>query len=175
MNTQLEELLDRAAVVDLVSNYATGLDARDWILWRGVFLDEVLFDLESWSSRKPQLLETDRVVKSQARIFSELSVTQHFIGNHRVTLNGDNARCLAHMRAEHWINTNAEAQAEKESEDARTKRYTMFGYYDHKLIRTGTGWKIAEMQLNVTKTEGARWVMQEASRRAQAKKKADAK
>ena len=32
------------------------------------------------------------------------------------------------------------------------------------------GWKIAEMQLNVTRTEGDRWVMDEARRRMQAKR-----
>jgi hypothetical protein len=48
----------------------------------------------------------------------------------------------------------------------------MFGYYDHKLVRTPDGWKIKEMQLNVTHTEGRRWVMEEAARRAKAKKAA---
>ena len=53
-----------------------------------------------------------------------------------------------------------------------TDRYTMFGYYDDRLVRTDAGWKIAEMQLNVTRTEGNRWVMDEAQRRARAKRDA---
>jgi hypothetical protein len=67
------------------------------------------------------------------------------------------------MRAEHWLaNPGIEG----------TDRYTMFGYYDDQLVRTDAGWKIAEMQLNVTRTEGNRWVMDEAERRARAKRKA---
>ncbi|NJN52749.1 MAG: nuclear transport factor 2 family protein [Gammaproteobacteria bacterium] len=162
MPTSLASIEDRFALIDVLSNYATGLDARDWVLWRSVFLDEVVFDLSSWSGQPARALDSTRVVASQARMFAELTVTQHFITNHRVFIDGDRARVLAHMRAEHWIDTPAPASG--------TDRYTMFGYYDDKLVRTTDGWKIAEMQLNVTRTEGDRWVMSEASRRASAKR-----
>ena len=161
---QLQALLDRAAIIDVMSAYATGLDARDWVLWRSVFVDEVLFDLSSWTGQPGRLLNADRVVAAQAREFAELSTTQHFMTNHRVTIDGDSARLLAHMRAEHWIPLDANAG------NRTTERYTMFGYYDDKLVRTVQGWKIAQMQLHVTHTEGPRWVMQEAARRARAKR-----
>jgi 3-phenylpropionate/cinnamic acid dioxygenase small subunit len=157
----LETLLDRAALVDVLSSYATGLDARDWQLWRSVFLDQVVFDLSSWSGQPARTLDADRVVAAQARIFAELAATQHFITNHRITVDGDRARVLAAMRAEHWIDTPVPGGG---------TRYTMFGYYDDRLVRTRDGWKIAEMQLNVTRTEGDRNVLDEASRRARAKR-----
>ena len=166
INVQLQTLLDRNAIIDVLSAYATGLDARDWVLWRSVFVDEVLFDLSSWTGQPARLLNADRVVAAQAREFAELSVTQHFMTNHRVTVVADNARLLAHMRAEHWIPLDAA------SGNRTTERYTMFGYYDDRLVRTAGGWKIAHMQLNVTHTEGPRWVMQEAARRAKAKRAA---
>jgi 3-phenylpropionate/cinnamic acid dioxygenase small subunit len=152
---------DRAAIVAVLTNYATGLDARDWELWRSVFLDEVIFDLSSWNGVPPRPLVTDRVVAAQARIFAELAETQHFFTNHQITIDGDTARAQMHMRAEHWL---ADPGIEG------TDRYTMFGYYDDRLVRTDDGWKIAEMQLNVTRAEGNRWVMEEAERRARAKR-----
>jgi len=161
-DARVAALDDRTAIVDVISCYATGLDARDWELWRSVFVDEVVFDLSSWTGEPARRLAADRVVAAQARIFAELSTTQHFIANHRVTIDGDRARVLAHMRAEHWLPL----------EGGGTDRYTMFGYYDDKLVRTPAGWKIAEMQLNVTHTEGRRFVMDEAQRRARAKRKA---
>ena len=161
-----QDIADRLAIIDVMSNYATGLDARDWPLWRSVFMEEVLFDLSSWTGIAGRVLNADRVVAAQAREFAELTVTQHFMTNHRVTIDGDRARLLAHMRAEHWIALDPRAG------DRHTERYTMFGYYDDKLVRTPDGWKIAEMQLNVTHTEGRRWVMEEAARRAKAKKAA---
>ncbi len=158
----VQYLVDQLALRDVLSNYAAGLDARDWELWRSIFLDEVVFDLSSWTGLPPRALDTDRVVRAQARQFAELSVTQHFMTNHRITVDGDRARTLAHMRAEHWIDGQGREG---------TERYTMFGYYDHKLVRTDDGWKIAEMQLNVTRTEGNRWVMEESLRRANQKRK----
>jgi len=155
-----QALTDRVGIIEVMSMYAAGLDARDWVLWRSIFLDEVVFDLSSWSGQEPRRLNSDRVVAGQARMFAELSVTQHFMTNHRVTIDGDRARLLAHMRAEHWI----------DDAPAGGDRYTMFGYYDDKLVRTDAGWKIAEMQLNVTRTEGERWVMDEARRRMKAKR-----
>lgn len=154
---------DREAIIAVLTNYATGLDARDWTLWRSVFLDEVIFDLSSWTGVAPRPLETDRVVAAQARIFAELVETQHFFTNHQIVIDGDTARAQMHMRAEHWL---ADPGIEG------TDRYTMFGYYDDRLARTADGWKIAEMQLNVTRTEGNRWVMEEAERRARAKRSA---
>lgn len=161
-DNDLNWIRDRLLIVDVLSNYATGLDAQDWELWRSVFLDEVIFDLSSWHGIAPKPLETDRVVASQARMFAEFSMTQHFFTNHRVSIEGDNARVLAHMRAEHWLPL--------DPPEGGSGRYTMFGYYDDKLKRTADGWKIAEMQLNVTHTEGSRWVMDEAQRRARVKR-----
>ena len=152
---------DRTEIIAVSGDYATGLDARDWRLWRSVFTDEVSFDLSTWNGIAPRPLEADRVVAVQARIFAEFSATQHFFTNHRVFVEGDRARLLMHMRAEHWL---ADPGIEG------TDRYTMFGYYDDRLVRTASGWKICEMQLNVTRTEGNRWVMEEAQRRARARR-----
>lgn len=154
---------DRLDIIELIACYGAGLDARDWELWRSVFTDNTLFDLSSWSHQKPQRVATERVVRAQARIFAELSVTQHQMSNFRITTNNaSTGRVLAVMRAEHWI------RIEPDSDE--TKRYTMFGYYDNRLLKEGGVWKIDEMHLNVTKTEGEIWVMEEASRRARAKK-----
>ena len=169
---RLQALIDRAALIDVLSTYATGLDARDWTLWRSVFLDEVVFDLSSWTGQAPRKLDADRVVATQAKIFAELSVTQHFITNHRIAIERDRARVLAHMRAEHWLDDSPQHPQKANVLKEGTQRYTMFGYYDDKLVRTVAGWKIAEMQLNVTRTEGNRYVMDEATRRMRAKRDA---
>ena len=157
---------DRLDIMELIARYGAGLDARDWSLWRDVFTDNALFDLSSWNNLVPKRVDTSRVVKAQARVFAELAVTQHMMSNLRIFFNESNSgRVVAVMRAEHWI------RVEPESEEM--KRYTMFGYYNNALVRENGNWKIDEMHLHVTKTEGDRWVMQEAERRARAKKAAE--
>ena len=157
---------DRLDIMELIARYGAGLDARDWSLWRDVFTDNALFDLSSWNNLVPKRVDTSRVVKAQARVFAELAVTQHMMSNFRIFFNESNSgSVIAVMRAEHWI------RVEPESEEM--KRYTMFGYYNNALVRENGNWKIDEMHLHVTKTEGDRWVMQEAERRARAKKAAE--
>ena len=151
---------DKLAIIEVMNCYAAGLDSRDWTLWRNVFTDETIFDLSSWNQVPARKLQTDRVVRAQARMFAELTVTQHFLTNHRITVDGDHGRGIAHMRAEHWL----------ANEDGTESRYTMFGYYDDKFLRTADGWKMCEMQLNVTQTEGDIEVMNEAQRRARIKR-----
>ena len=165
MNEAIQAIQDRLDLMELIARYGEGLDARDWVLWREVFTDSALFDLSSWSGATPQRVETDRVVRGQARIFAELSVTQHLMSNFQITLQGDKARVRAVMRAEHWLPLNDGTD--------NAKRYTMFGTYDDQALRINGAWKIDEMHLNVTKTEGERWVMDEASRRSRAKYKAN--
>ena len=159
---------DRLDIMELIARYGAGLDARDWSLWRDVFTDNALFDLSSWNNLVPKRVDTSRVVRAQARVFAELAVTQHMMSNFRIFFDESNSgrsnsgRVVAVMRAEHWI------CVEPGSEEM--KRYTMFGYYNNALVRESAGWKIDEMHLRVTKTEGDRWVMQEAERRARSKK-----
>ena len=43
----LKLLLDRAAISDVVHAYATGLDRRDWKLYRSIFMDQIEMDFES--------------------------------------------------------------------------------------------------------------------------------
>ena len=154
---------DRLEIMELLARYGAGLDARDWELWRDVFTDRTLFDLSSWNRLTPERVETSRVVRAQARVFAELAVTQHMMSNFRVSSSTEgSARAIAVMRAEHWIQVSADSD--------EMKRYTMFGYYDDQVVKQDGVWRIDEMHLYVTKTEGERWVMQEAERRARAKK-----
>ena len=155
---------DRLDIMELLARYGAGLDARDWGLWRDVFTDQALFDLSSWNRLTPERVDTSRVVRAQARVFAELAVTQHMMSNFRISGETESkARAIAVMRAEHWIRVSSDSD--------EMKRYTMFGYYDDRVVKQGGIWKIDEMHLNVTKTEGERWVMQEAERRARDKKK----
>ena len=53
MSDDLKYLCDRADLTDLINKYATGIDTRDWKLYRSIFADEVFvydFVVESFSA-----------------------------------------------------------------------------------------------------------------------------
>jgi len=159
---RLAELIDCHELSDVLHRYATGLDARDWVLWRSAFVTDVpiLFDMRSVSGREPKLQPVDAVISWLQLQFAGFDATQHMITNHRHTIDpsGDHARVLAHMRAEHWIDP-------VELPEGEVDRYTMFGYYDDRFVRTATGWKLVHVQLKLTRTEGNPGVMPAAWRK----------
>lgn len=152
---ELQRLLDQDAISDALHRYATGLDARDWDLWRTVFTDPVVVDMSSFTGQAAYETTLDRHVRGAARIFAGLDVTQHVITNHRHRIDGDTARVVAHMRAEHWA-------SDVQGDD----RFTMFGYYDDRLVRTDDGWKISHVRLVCTRYAGNVEVLHGAARRA---------
>jgi len=143
--SDLQQLLDRATITDVVNCYATGLDRRDWPLLRSIFTDQI--DMEYSSvGMKPGSFSADRWVRNAEVLFAGFGPTQHTLSNHRVTIDGDRARCVAYMRAEHFI-----------IEDApENNRWTIGGYYEVDLLRSAAGWHIHAMALHMTWQTGNR-------------------
>lgn len=143
--SDLQQLLDRTTITDLVNCYATGLDRRDWPLLRSIFTDEI--DMEYTSvGIKPGRFTADRWVRNSEVLFAGFGPTQHTLTNHRVTIDGDRAHCVMYMQAEHFILDDAPQQ----------NRWTIGGYYELDLIRLPVGWRIHAMALHVTWQTGNR-------------------
>lgn len=150
---QLQFLVDRAEISDLVNRYATGLDTHDWPLLRSIFTDEIDVDMSSIHMR-PTHVTADDWVESARILFAGFDATQHLSANHVHDIRGDIATCTSYMRAEHFVINN-------EGENY----YTMGGYYVDELVRTANGWKICSVNLNVTWNRGNRNVLNLAARR----------
>ena len=140
----IRSLLDRAAISDIVHAYATGLDRRDWTLFRSIFTDTIEMNFESVGLR-PGPYDAERWVRDAKRLFAGFRATQHTSSNHVHDLRGDEATCISNMQAEHFIDREPGDDL-KEGED----RWTIGGYYINELVRTPTGWKLAKVTLNVT-------------------------
>jgi 3-phenylpropionate/cinnamic acid dioxygenase small subunit len=141
--TKLQYLLDRAAISDVQLRYATGVDMRDWALYRTCFTDEMECDFSSVFGGGPRQLKADRWVETVRRTISGLKATQHMITNHVITIDGDEATCVAYVQARHHFPNTTGASDQ-----------TMFGYYTNRLARTPDGWKIRACKLTVTWNTG---------------------
>ena len=151
----VRRLVDESDLRDLLHRYAFGLDHEDWELWRGVFADEVTMDMSDYQpDPPPRAAPADRVVANAKVLFAGLERSQHFMGSHRFTIDGDTARITAHMRAEHWLHTGQGGD-----------RYTMYGTYFDDAVRTDDGWKLVVVRLRLLREEGNRALMREAVRR----------
>jgi hypothetical protein len=161
--SELRSLLDRAAISDVVHAYATGLDRRDWTLYRSIFTDTIEMDFQSVGLR-PGPYDADRWVADAKRLFAGFKATQHTSSNHVHTLNGDRATCISNMQAEHFV-----AREPNDDLEDGADRWTIGGYYINDLVRTPDGWKLSEITLNVTWQTGNENLSQIALQRGRAK------
>ena len=163
-DARLQLLLDRAEISDVQLRYATGLDSRDWPLFRSCFPDEIETDFTSVFGGDPRKVSADRWTEAARRSVSGLKATQHMITNHVITIAGDDATCIAYVQARHYL--------PNESGDSMQ---TMFGYYTNRLVRTSAGWKIRACKLTLTWQTGNSHIFTLASARFKASEAATKK
>jgi hypothetical protein len=115
---------DREQITDVILRYGTGIDSRDWELFRGCFTADCELDYGSvgrWSS-------AEAVTEFMRRTHSGPS--QHRLTNIVVTVEGDRARARTYVDViAHGRNGIGGGNA--------------IGYYDDELMRTDQGWRIA--------------------------------
>jgi hypothetical protein len=160
--TDLSALLDRASISDVVHAYATGLDRRDWKLFRSIFMDTIEMDFQSVGLRVGTY-DAQEWVHDATRLFKGFEETQHTSTNHVHELRGDEATCISNMQAEHFI-----AREPDDGLEENANRWTIGGYYINELVRTIDGWKLSRVTLNVTWQTGNIGVSRIALRRSRA-------
>lgn len=153
----LSHLLDRAAIIDTVNAMAFFADARDWARVRACFDAKVFVDYTSLAGGEPAEQDADALIAAWRATLPGFDATQHIVTNHQVTLAGDRATCLSHFRAQHSIDEGTAARV-----------WELDGDYDHGLVRTADGWRIARLVMTWTFERGDRALGAEAAARVKA-------
>lgn len=143
---------DERAISRTVIQYATGVDTRNWELYRACFTEELEIDFSSWDPSAKGTMRADDWVAGVA--LSGFQATQHISTNHVIHVNGDEATCVSYMQAQHYL-PNAHGE----------NTLTLGGYYTNTLVRSGESWKIRKCHLTVTWTTGNRYIFELAAKR----------
>jgi SnoaL-like protein len=141
----LETLITRAEISDVVLRYATGIDRRDWPLFRSCFADQVELDFTSWSGGEVRSSNADEWVAGVAAGLSGFDATQHISSNHVHEIDGDRATCVSYMIAHHHA-----------VEAGERLMHKIGGYYTNQLRKGADGWRIHACKLTVTWEMGDR-------------------
>src|SRR5208282_6188039 len=96
-------------------------------------------DFTSVFGGTPRKVKADRWTDAARRSLSGLKATHHMITNHVITVNGDEALCIAYLQATHYL-----------PNDTGDSTQTMGGYYTNHFVRTPQGWKIRACKLTLT-------------------------
>ncbi|MDG4668597.1 nuclear transport factor 2 family protein [Mycobacterium sp. 236(2023)] len=116
---------DRRDISDVLVRYATGIDSRDWPLFRTVFTDDCELDygdIGVWHG-------VDAVVDFMVAAHDMAGHTLHRITNQTATVDGDTATARAYVDALIMSQDN-------------TSGVNAAGFYDDELVRTDAGWRI---------------------------------
>jgi hypothetical protein len=132
---------DKLAVTETVYRYATGVDRRDWTLYRSLFTDTVTIDFSSFSPNQPppRAMSSDDWVAGIVPLFTGLAATQHSMTNPLASVDGDAATITMYMQAHHVYDP-----------DDPASWYTVGGYYDDTLARVDSRWLLTSVRLTVT-------------------------
>jgi hypothetical protein len=140
-----DDLIDRAEILDVLMDYAIGIDSRDWTRYRSIFTDEVKLDFSSWSGNAAAPMAADDWVAGVRDTLSGFDGTQHMLMNPVVELDGDRATVTLYMNAHHYLNI-----------DGAHNMHSIGGYYSHHMVRTDSGWLSEACKLTVTWESGDR-------------------
>ncbi|WP_418960788.1 nuclear transport factor 2 family protein [Streptomyces tritici] len=136
------ERMDRLDVVDTCTRMAWYADHRDWDALAGVFADKTTLDYTSLDGGEPVTLTPAQIVDGWRAGLGAYAATQHLLGNHLVTVDGDRAECTASFQATH-----------RKSDDSL---WTLGGTYRFDLARTADGWRITGVVMTAVWSDGER-------------------
>jgi 3-phenylpropionate/cinnamic acid dioxygenase small subunit len=136
----VQELADRAAIVDAVIAYATALDNRDWPRLAALFTDDACWE---YSSSGERLLGPAAIVARISTSLARLDATHHLNGNHVASVHGDEAEHTCYYQAQHVRLGLPDGE-----------RFLGGGRYDDRLRRTADGWRFTQRTITSVWSEG---------------------
>lgn len=129
-------------IAETCTRMAVHADRREWTLLRGLFADKVLLDYTSLNGGEPATLAPAQIMEGWQSALGAYKATQHLLGNHLVTIDGDAALCTASFQATH-----------RKPDDTL---WTLGGIYRFTLVRTGDGWRITSVVMTTAWSDGSR-------------------
>ncbi len=129
---------DHLAIVAVAVAYTWALDTKQLDDLRSVFLPDATALLRGVECRG-----VDAIIERIGGAILRLDRTQHLVGNHQVSIDGDTATHRCHLQSQHVL-------AGTEGGD----NYIVGGFYEDRLVRTADGWRIAHRVLEQTWTDG---------------------
>jgi 3-phenylpropionate/cinnamic acid dioxygenase small subunit len=122
----MSEREDRQDISDLLVRYATGIDRRDWPLFRTVFTNDCELDygeIGSWNG-------IDTVADFMEKVHALAGHTLHRLSNQVIEVDGDTAVARTYVDALIMVGDNQSG-------------VNGVGFYDDELVRTADGWRVA--------------------------------
>lgn len=117
---------DRADITEVLLRYATGIDRRDWTVFRSAFTEDCVLDYGEIGTFDG----VDAVAEFMDQSHSMAGHTMHRLSNIVIALDGDRATARTYVDGLILAADNASG-------------VNAIGIYDDEIVRTANGWRIA--------------------------------
>jgi 3-phenylpropionate/cinnamic acid dioxygenase small subunit len=128
MTSDVDKAVDRAEISEVLVRYATGIDHRDWPLFRTCWADDVYADYEQVG----QFSDADTLTDRMRMLHEPMGPTYHRLSNFVITVAGDRATARSYFHAVLQL-----------VPGDSTNWFDAIGHYDDELLRTPDGWRIS--------------------------------
>ncbi|MCT7660563.1 nuclear transport factor 2 family protein [Mycobacterium deserti] len=131
---------DKAQIAEVLIRYATGIDSKDWALFRTCWTDEVDIDYGDLG----RFTDAGEFTALMKQVHHGMGPTYHRISNAVIDVDGDRAAARSYVHAvlmavpgdaNSWIDA--------------------LGHYDDELSRTDDGWRISKRTTNIARVMSA--------------------
>ncbi|HUB55259.1 MAG TPA: nuclear transport factor 2 family protein [Mycobacterium sp.] len=121
----MSEREDQQDIAAVLLCYATGIDRRDWQLFRTVFTEDCELDYGEIGSFKG----VDAVTEFMQQAHAMAGHTMHRLTNQVIAVDGDTAEARTYVDALIMLSDNSSG-------------VNAAGFYDDELVRTDDGWRV---------------------------------
>lgn len=127
---------DKAQIAEVLIRYATGIDFKDWALFRTCWTDDIDVDYGDLG----HFASADALTDLMRRIHDGMGQTYHRISNVVIKVDGDRGTARSYVHA----------LLMAVPEDA-SSWVDALGHYDDELVRTPDGWRIDRRTTNIAR------------------------
>ena len=134
---QLQWLVDRAQISDLLVAMARALDERDGAAYAALFAEDGVLVLGEMHIRGREALAA-----GVAQNLGGYGAVWHLSSNHAIVIDGDRARTRSYVLGAHRHG------------DELAQHADMAGWYDATMVRLAEGWRLTSVSASVLWTSG---------------------
>jgi 3-phenylpropionate/cinnamic acid dioxygenase small subunit len=127
---------DHELITDVLVRYATGIDSRNWTLFRTCFTPDVHAD---YGSDVGKWTDVDAITEYMKVMHQDMRATSHMLSNFVIDVDGDTATASTYVHAVLVVT------------DDPPLWYEPVGRYVDHLERTADGWRIRERTFHLTR------------------------
>ena len=124
---------DEVQITEVLVRYATGIDSKNWSLFRSCWADEVDLDYGELGT----FTDPDALTELFAQIHNPMGPTYHRLSNFVIDVNGETATARTYVHAVLMV-----------TPEDNGPWVDAIGHYDDELVRGPGGWRIRRRATN---------------------------